>query len=71
MNCFTHTLPLLLNNDASDIAVLCIILLAESATSRRDSLNDLDCIRLISQGTVYDNLVPDRLEGPKALDPNY
>ncbi len=28
-------------------------------------------IRLIPQGTVDNNLGPDRLEGPKALDPNY
>ena len=28
-------------------------------------------IRVIPQGTVDDNLGPDRLAGPKALDPNY
>ena len=28
-------------------------------------------IRVIPQGTVYNNLGPDRLAGPKALDPNY
>ncbi len=28
-------------------------------------------IRLISQGTVDNNLGPDHLAGPKALDPNY
>ena len=28
-------------------------------------------IRLIPQGTVDNNLGPDRLAGPKALDPNY
>ena len=28
-------------------------------------------IRVIPQGTVDNNLRPDRLEGPKALDPNY
>ena len=28
-------------------------------------------IRLIPQETVDNNLRPDRLEGPKALDPNY
>ena len=28
-------------------------------------------IRLIPQGTVDNNLGPDRLEGPNALDPNY
>ena len=28
-------------------------------------------IRLIPQGTVDNNIGPDRLEGPKALDPNY
>ncbi len=28
-------------------------------------------IRLIPQGTVHNNLGPDRLAGPKALDPNY
>ncbi len=28
-------------------------------------------IRVIPQGTVDNNLGPDRLAGPKALDPNY
>ena len=28
-------------------------------------------IRLIPQGTVDNNLGPDRSAGPKALDPNY
>ncbi len=28
-------------------------------------------IRVIPQGTVDNNLGPDRLVGPKALDPNY
>ena len=28
-------------------------------------------IRLITQGTVDDNYGPDRLAGPKALDPNF
>ena len=28
-------------------------------------------IQVIPQGTVYNNLGPDRLAGPKALDPNY
>ena len=28
-------------------------------------------IRVILQGTVDNNLGPDRLAGPKALDPNY
>ena len=28
-------------------------------------------IRLIPQGTVDNNLGPDHLEGPEALDPNY
>ncbi len=28
-------------------------------------------IRFISQRTVDNNLVPDRLAGPKALDPNH
>ena len=28
-------------------------------------------IRVIPQGTVGNNLEPDRLAGPKALDPNY
>ena len=31
----------------------------------------LHIIKLIPQGTVDDNLGPDRLAGPKALDPNY
>ncbi len=30
-----------------------------------------DYIRLIPQGTVDNNLGPDCLAGPKALDPNY
>ena len=28
-------------------------------------------LRVIPQGTVDNNLGPDRLAGPKALDPNY
>ena len=28
-------------------------------------------LRVIPQGTVYNNLGPERLAGPKALDPNY
>ncbi len=31
----------------------------------------LSKIRVIPQGTVDNNLGPDRLAGPKALDPNY
>ncbi len=31
----------------------------------------LSTIRLIPKGTVDNNLVPDRLAGPKALDPNF
>ncbi len=34
-------------------------------------LSYLIIIRLIPQGTVDNNLGPDRLAGPKALDPNY
>ncbi len=30
-----------------------------------------DTIRFIHQGTVVNNLGPDRLTGPKALDPNH
>ncbi len=29
------------------------------------------CLRVIPQGTVDNNLGPDRLAGPKALNPNY
>ncbi len=31
----------------------------------------MDIIRLIPQGKIDNNLGPDRLSGPKALDPNY
>ncbi len=31
----------------------------------------LSYLRVIPQGTVNNNLGPDRLAGPKALDPNY
>ncbi len=31
----------------------------------------MDNIRIIRQGTVDNNLGPERLAGPKALDPNY
>ncbi len=34
-------------------------------------VNQLTHIRLIPQGTVDNNLGPDRLAGQKALDPNY
>ncbi len=30
-----------------------------------------ETLRVIPQGTVDNNLGPDRLVGPKALDPNY
>ncbi len=30
----------------------------------------IDSLRVIPQGTVDNNLGPDRLAGPKALDPN-
>ena len=33
--------------------------------------NKIPTIRVIPQGTVDNNLGPDRLAGPKALDPNY
>ena len=37
----------------------------------RNGENSKVMIRVIPQGTVDNNLGPDRLAGPKALDPNY
>ena len=34
-------------------------------------LHELPTLQVISQGAVVNNLGPDRLAGPKALDPNY
>ncbi len=36
----------------------------------KKKLNKYGVMRLIPQETVDNNLGPDRLEGPKALDPN-
>ena len=38
---------------------------------RGRTVADNKAIRVIPQGTVDNNLGPDRLAGPKALDPNY
>ncbi len=57
---------------------ICLVILNSASPGQLSSLDiytfiflPLHLIRLIPQRTVANNLRPDRLAGPKALDPNY